>query len=158
VNQLDSVIGRDSIETPKYQAIKQESLYTDPKLFEMIRQDLDDINKLKQSAFYDTEKFTYRLPQTESILSSIKNIDRENYQYMSSMPIKESFYHEDPTLKEHKSNRSTFDLNTKTAHNLQNQISPVKELLKMNKRDQKDNSNSSRSVFTVETYEDGRRF
>jgi hypothetical protein len=58
----------------------------------MIKRDLDDINKLKQSAFYETEKYTYRLPQTESILSSIKNIERENYQDMSSMPIKESFY------------------------------------------------------------------
>lgn len=39
--------------TPKNQTTqKQSNLYTDPKLLEMIKKDLEDIGKMKQSAFY----------------------------------------------------------------------------------------------------------
>lgn len=43
----------DSLITPKNPPSKENyGIYTDPKLLEMIRKDLEDINKLKQSAFY----------------------------------------------------------------------------------------------------------
>jgi hypothetical protein len=43
-----------AITTPKNQqpSLKEGNLYTDPKLLEMIKKDLEDISKLKQSAFY----------------------------------------------------------------------------------------------------------
>ncbi len=40
----------------------------------MIKKDLEDINKLKQSAFYETSRYTFMYPQTQSILNSIKNL------------------------------------------------------------------------------------
>ena len=43
----------------------------------MIKKDLEDINKLKQSAFYETSKYTYMYPQTQSILDSIRNFEIE---------------------------------------------------------------------------------
>jgi len=46
----------------------------------MIKQDLQDINKLKHTAFYETSKYTFMYPQTQSILNSIKNFDTESKQ------------------------------------------------------------------------------
>jgi hypothetical protein len=43
----------------------------------MIRKDLEDINKLKQSAFYETGKYSYGYPQTESIMNSITNYEKD---------------------------------------------------------------------------------
>ena len=60
--------------TPKNPpTVGENCLYTDPKLLDMIRKDLQDINKLKHSAFYETSKYTFMYPKTESILNSIKN-------------------------------------------------------------------------------------
>lgn len=60
--------------TPKNPpTVSEGNLFTDPKLLTMIRQDLEDINRLKHSAFYETSKYTFMYPQTENILQSIKN-------------------------------------------------------------------------------------
>lgn len=62
--------------TPKNPITTGDScLYTDPKLLDMIKRDLEDINKLKHSAFYESSKYTFMYPQTQSILNSIKNFD-----------------------------------------------------------------------------------
>ena len=67
--------------TPKNPTTTSENcLYTDPKLLDMIRKDLEDINKLKHTAFYETSKYTFMYPQTQSILNSIKNFDTETKQ------------------------------------------------------------------------------
>jgi hypothetical protein len=44
----------------------------------MIKKDLEDIGKLKQSAFCEQSKYTYMYPQTQSILNSIKNFETES--------------------------------------------------------------------------------
>ena len=72
----------DSLVTPKNPPTSKENygIYTDPKLLEMIRKDLEDINKLKQSAFYETGKYSYGYPQTESIMHSIKNTELHTHE------------------------------------------------------------------------------
>lgn len=72
----------ESLVTPKNPPTSKENygIYTDPKLLEMIRKDLEDINKLKQSAFYETGKYSYGYPQTESIMHSIKNTEIQTHE------------------------------------------------------------------------------
>ena len=41
----------------------------------MIRKDLEDINKLKQSGFYESARHSYMYPNTQHILNSIRNLD-----------------------------------------------------------------------------------
>jgi len=64
-----------NINTPKNISFPKENFYTDPKLLEMIRKDLNDINRLKQSNFFEPSKYSFMYPETQSILNSIKNID-----------------------------------------------------------------------------------
>lgn len=40
----------------------------------MIRQDLEDISKLKQSTLKETIKYSFLYPQTESVFNSIKDL------------------------------------------------------------------------------------
>lgn len=51
----------------------------------MIRKDLEDINKLKQSAFYETGKYSYGYPQTESIMNSISNYEKDIHTHEPKM-------------------------------------------------------------------------
>jgi hypothetical protein len=58
----------ESLATPKNPpTFKENCLYTDPRLLEMIRKDLEDINRLKQSAFYETGKCSYYQPEPISL-------------------------------------------------------------------------------------------
>jgi hypothetical protein len=49
-------------------------LYTDPRLLQMIRQDLEDISKLKQSTLKETIKYSFLYPETESVFNSIRDL------------------------------------------------------------------------------------
>lgn len=58
----------ESLTTPKNPpSFKENCLYTDPRLLEMIRKDLEDINRLKQSAFYETGKCSYYQQESLSL-------------------------------------------------------------------------------------------
>lgn len=59
---------------PIEQSQNKENLYTDPKLLMMIRKDLDDINKLKQSALKETIKYSFLYPENDSIFQSIQQV------------------------------------------------------------------------------------
>ena len=54
--------------TPKNPPSDKENIYTDPKLLEMIRKDLEDINKLKQSGIMNRLSNVY--PKTDYLLNS----------------------------------------------------------------------------------------
>lgn len=58
---------RDSLITPKNPPTSRETkgIYTDPRLLEMIKKDLEDISRLKQSAFYETGKYTSNYSQMQ---------------------------------------------------------------------------------------------
>ena len=49
-------------------------MYTDPKLLQMIKKDLEDINKLKQSALKETIKYSFLYPENDSIFKSIQDV------------------------------------------------------------------------------------
>lgn len=77
VNQISQSIecSVPSRPAPSSHADKEnQSLYTDPKLLQMIRQDLQDINKLKQSTLKETIKYSFLYPESDSIFKSVQDV------------------------------------------------------------------------------------
>ena len=65
---------------------EKENLFTDPKLLEMIRKDLEDINKLKQSTLKETIKYSFLY--SDNIFSSVQSAT-SNYK-RNKIPLGES--------------------------------------------------------------------
>lgn len=49
---------------PTIQPSDKENIYTDPKLLQMIKRDLEDISRLKQSTLKETIKYSFLYPET----------------------------------------------------------------------------------------------
>jgi hypothetical protein len=67
----------------------KENLYTDPKLLEMIRKDLEDINKLKQSTLKETIKYSFLYPESDSIFKSIQDVKLSSKHKQSTQKLEQ---------------------------------------------------------------------
>jgi hypothetical protein len=115
--------------------LKENCLYTDPRLLEMIRKDLEDINRLKQSAFYETGKCSYF--QQEPLSLRHPSPDVHSQPRLSSSQQQEAPRPQFKELKTHENETAP-----------PSQEPSQRAMLK--KKDQ--------LVFTIETYENGRRY
>ena len=158
----------DSLVTPKNLPTSKENngIYTDPKLLEMIRKDLEDINKLKQSAFYETGKYSYGYPQTESIMHSIKHTELQSHEpkivsshFREVEEVITNRSNRPAEFKELKTNEFEVKNTAPTSHHMterdyQSNRDEVPPMKNMNMR----KKTKENAVFTIEIYENGRRY
>jgi hypothetical protein len=123
----------------------------------MIRKDLEDINKLKQSAFYETGKYSYGYPQAESIMNSVKMFEKDIHTHEPKMQSSQFREIQEmnsvrsqkvPEFKELKTIENEFETkNTAptSQHNTEREpqreeVAPLKAMMKKNKEN---------TVFTI---------